>query len=83
LTDTLIEKVRTIASDVFSVPLPQISIDSSPETIDSWDSIQHLTLALTLEEKFGIQLSPEEIERMRNIGETAKMIQTKLQSMPT
>jgi len=83
LTDILIEKVRTIASDVFSVPLPQIQIDSSPETVDSWDSIQHLTLALTLEEKFGIQLSPEEIERMRNISEIAKMIQTKLQSTPT
>jgi len=82
LTANVLEQVRTIASDIFSVPPARIQTDSTPETIESWDSIQHLNLALTLEERFGLQLSPEEIERMRSIGEIAKLIETKLQSTP-
>jgi acyl carrier protein len=79
LTDNVLEQVRTIASDIFSVPLARIQTDSAPETIESWDSVQHLNLALTLEERFSVQLSPEEIERMRNIGEIVKLIESKLQ----
>jgi acyl carrier protein len=80
LTANVLEQVRTIASDIFSVPVSRIQTDSTPETIESWDSIQHLNLALSLEEKFSVQLSPEEIEQMRNIGEIARLIETKLQS---
>lgn len=80
MTANVLEQVRTIASDIFSVPVSRIQTDSTPETIESWDSIQHLNLALSLEEKFSVQLSPEEIEQMRNIGEIARLIETKLQS---
>jgi acyl carrier protein len=82
LTTNVFEQVRTIASDIFSVPLTRIHADSTPQTIESWDSIQHLNLALTLEEKFNVQLSPEEIEQMRDIGQITKLIETKLQSTP-
>jgi acyl carrier protein len=76
------EQVRTIASDIFSVPPARIQTDSTPETIESWDSIQHLNLVLTLEEKFNVQLSPEEIEQMRDIGHITKLIEAKLQVTP-
>ena len=82
MTANVLEQVRAIAADIFSVPLARIHNDSTPETIESWDSIQHLSLALTLEETFSVQLSPEEIESMRNIGEIAKLIETKLQATP-
>jgi acyl carrier protein len=35
-----------------------------------------------VEEKFGVQLSPEEIEEMKNVGETAKLVESKLQATP-
>jgi acyl carrier protein len=82
LTVAVIEQVRTIASDIFSVPVAQIRSDSTPKTIDSWDSILHLNLALSIEEQFDIQLSPEEIERMQSIGEIAKLIESRLQAEP-
>jgi acyl carrier protein len=80
LTTSILDQVRAIASDIFLVPVSRIQHNSTPATIDSWDSIQHLNLALTLEEKFKVQLSPEEIEEMQNIGEIAKLIETKLQT---
>jgi acyl carrier protein len=78
----IFEQVRTIASDIFSVPLARIQTDSTPETIESWDSVQHLNLVLTLEERFNVQLSPEEIEQMRDIGQITKLIEAKLQVTP-
>ena len=58
--------------------MDRIKPESSPESIDSWDSTQHLNFVLALEEKFDLQLSPEEMEQMRNVGEAAKVIESKL-----
>jgi acyl carrier protein len=80
---SILEQVRAFASDIFSVPLAQIRPESTPETIESWDSIQHLNLALTLEERFRVQLSPEEIEQMKDIGRIASLIEGKLQGTPS
>lgn len=80
---SILEQVRAIASDIFSVPLAQIRPESTPETIESWDSIQHLNLALTLEERFRVQLSPEEIEQMKDIGRIASLIEGKLPGTPS
>jgi acyl carrier protein len=76
----IFDQVRGIASDLFSVPADHITAGSSPHNIESWDSIQHLNLVLALEETFSVQLSPAEIEQMKSIGETAKLIETKLQA---
>jgi acyl carrier protein len=71
-----------MASDLFGVPVEQITAASSPQTLENWDSIQHLNLVLAVEEKFGVQLSPEEIEEMKSVGETAKLVESKLQATP-
>ncbi|MGH9642070.1 MAG: acyl carrier protein [Terriglobales bacterium] len=76
------DEVRGIASDIFGLPAAKLTADSSPETVGSWDSVQHLNLVLALEETFGMQLSPEEIEQMKSLGATAALIETKLQASP-
>ena len=79
MTSSILDQVRGVASDLFSVPMDGIVANSSPDTIDNWDSIQHLNFVLALEEKFSLQLSPEEMEQMRSVGEAAKVIQGKVQ----
>ena len=80
LTSTIFQQVQRIASDLFAVPTRIITLDSSPETIEKWDSLQHLNLVLALEERFGLQLSPEEIAQMHTIAQFTSLIKNKLQS---
>ena len=79
MTGSALEQVRRIASDIFGVRADTITAESSPETIETWDSMQHLNLVLAIEEKFGVQLEPEDIEQMKNIGAVAALVE-KLQS---
>lgn len=55
------EKLRQIMSQIFKVPIEEISEDASPDTIENWDSLQHMNLVLALEEAFHITFSSEEI----------------------
>lgn len=81
MTASTFEQVRNIASDIFGIPAEKITAESSPETIENWDSMQHLNLVLAIEEKFGMQLEPEDIEQMKNVGAVATLVE-KLQSAP-
>jgi acyl carrier protein len=83
LTANTFDQVRNIASDIFGIPAEKITAASSPQTVETWDSIQHLNLVLALEEKFNLQLSPEEIEDLKSIGDAAKLIESKLQATPS
>jgi len=78
LTATVFERVRLIASDLFGVVPDALSADSSPENVERWDSTQHLNFVLALEDTFQLQLSPEETERIRTIGDAAKLIEEKV-----
>jgi acyl carrier protein len=82
LTPTIFEQVQGIASDLFGVPADQITRESSPESVEAWDSTQHLNFVLALEEKFNVQFSPEEMEQMQNIGSTVRLVENKLQNSP-
>jgi acyl carrier protein len=82
LSAAVFDQIRTMASDLFGVPAEKIAAASSPQTLENWDSIQHLNLVLAVEERFSLQLSPEEIEQMKSIGDTAKLIEGKLHPTP-
>ena len=79
MTASTLEQVRNVASDILGIPADKITAESSPETIENWDSMQQLNLVLAIEEKFGIQLEPEDIEQMKNIGAVAAVVE-RLQS---
>ncbi len=80
MTAGTLNQVRDIASDIFGIPADKITAESSPQTIERWDSMQHLSLVLAVEDKFGVQFDPEEIEQMKNIGAVAALVE-KLQSI--
>jgi acyl carrier protein len=77
MADTITEHVRRVVSDVLGVPSAQLTETSSPETIESWDSVQHLSIVLSIEQEFGIQLDPEDIEKARSVGALERLVRSK------
>lgn len=59
-------KIFQLMSNVFEIPVEEISEDSSIDSIESWDSIRHLNLILAIEEEFGITIPDEEVGNLVN-----------------
>jgi acyl carrier protein len=45
-----------------------LSDESSPDTIATWDSLNHLNIILAMEQEFGIEFSPDDVMNMVNVG---------------
>src|SRR5437867_10692879 len=58
---------RTIAG-VIGVGAETLDEDSSPETVPSWDSLNHLNIVMALEGEFGISLSVNDTLEIHNVG---------------
>lgn len=71
------EDVARVLADVFGVDPGQIRPDSSPDTVDSWDSVQHLNMIIALEQEFGVRFAPEEIEEAVSVQAIAAIVQRK------
>ena len=78
MTSNLPGKVVGIVADVFGMQPAQISMESSPETVSAWDSVNNLNLVLALEEQFQLQFEPEDFERMHTVGEIVTVLEQRL-----
>ena len=68
------EKLYNIISKVFSVPISEINDESSPETIESWDSFNGLILVDELESNFNIKFSVSEIIDVKNVKDIKRYL---------
>jgi acyl carrier protein len=60
------EKIKEVMSSVFDMPVENIDDNSSPDTIENWDSLHQMNLIVALEEEFGVTFSEDDISSMLN-----------------
>ena len=53
-------ELKKILASVLQVDVTLINENTSPDTIEEWDSLKHLVLVLALEEKFDISFTEEQ-----------------------
>lgn len=57
-------RIRKVMSAVFEIPIDEINRESSPDTIESWDSLKHMKLILSLEDEFEVEFTETEVVEM-------------------
>ena len=66
MDNSIDDKLKNIMSAVFEIPVEQIQDKSSPDTIESWDSLKHMNMVVALEEEFEVEFTDDEILEMMN-----------------
>ncbi len=73
--DKLNRKLAENVSEVFEIPVNELSLDTGRDDIDAWDSLGHLNLMMSLEKAFKVKFKAEEVENfetLRDIQEWLK-----------
>ena len=63
---TIEKRLKSVFSKLFGVQESEINTDSSPDNIESWDSLNHMNLIIAIEQEFKISFSMGEIVEMLN-----------------
>lgn len=70
------EKVIEIMKDVLETE--DISLNTSQENCENWNSLRHLNLVSELEDAFNMEFEPEEIADMHSVNSIIDIVQKKL-----
>ena len=62
-------EVYEIIARVFSIPVSQVTDESGPENVESWDSFNGLVLVDELESHFNIKFTISEITDVKNVAD--------------
>ena len=61
------DRIKNVMLAVFEIPVDKIDENSSPDNIESWDSINHMKIVVALEEEFNVQFTDDNIIELINM----------------
>lgn len=59
-------RIKKVMSEILNIDVSSINDNTSPENVESWDSLKQMNIIVALEEEFGIELKDEDIIEMLN-----------------
>jgi acyl carrier protein len=69
------DRVIKVISDVMNVPVSKLDENSSPMSVDKWESMKHINLVLALEEEFNIQFDDQQISALQDVKSIVSVIE--------
>jgi acyl carrier protein len=70
-------RVKKVIAEILDIEISSINDNTSPETIESWDSLKQMNIIVALEEEFDIEFSDEDIVEMLNFRLICEAIKEK------
>lgn len=73
------DQCAEIFRDVFEDDEISLSRETNVADIDSWDSLNHITLVTTIEQHFRVKFTTSEIMGWQNVGDFFDTLTSKIQ----
>ncbi|WP_323594886.1 acyl carrier protein [Aliarcobacter butzleri] len=70
-------RVKKVIAEILDIEISSINDNTSPETVESWDSLKQMNIIVALEEEFDIEFSDEDIIEMLNFRLICEVVKEK------
>ncbi len=68
------ENLLDVVARSLDVPRESLSLESSRDSLEAWDSMGHILLMLAVEKQFGRKIRFEAIERIRSVRDLQQTV---------
>jgi acyl carrier protein len=72
-----LQKFRSIVAAILSIPEERVTDDLSPETVDTWDSLNQINLLGALEQEFSIILTTDNLAELQSVPKLKALLEEK------
>ncbi len=71
------KKVKSLVSDQLDAEDSEITLDTTFDSLDA-DSLDIVELVMALEEEFDLEISDEEVEKIKTVGDVVSYIEANI-----
>lgn len=72
--EEVFEKVTDIFRDVFDDEELVISDSTNSDDIEDWDSLEHISLIVSMEKEFNVKFDIKTVNSLENVGQMVDLI---------
>ena len=72
------EKMNEIFRNVFDDEDITLHDETNAEDIEDWDSLEHISLIISMEKEFDMKFDIKEVNKLENVGQMVDMIKMKM-----
>jgi acyl carrier protein len=73
----ILEEITNIMRDYFDNDDLVLTMQTTAADVKGWDSLNHVNIAVAIEQRFGIRFATAEMEEMHNVGDLVNLIAAK------
>ncbi len=77
MPSTVEERTRKVVAEVFGLPLENVTLETSHETIEDWDSLNVLNVLMSIEGEFDVTITPEEVANFVSVKKIVDLLRAK------
>jgi len=74
----LLAQIQEIFRDVLERPDLVITAESDAETVEGWDSLIHVVLAVAITRRYKVKFALGEMKSLKNVGDLMRELELKL-----
>ena len=71
---------ESVFAKIFNKPGLKVFREMTPADIPGWSSLLHIKLLVALEKQYKVELAPEDVVALKNVGELFDLINKNLKS---
>ena len=68
------DRIKQVLASVLNVDVDEITEDTSPDTLDVWDSLKQMDLVVALEDEFKMSFTQEQIIEMMTFSVVLQIV---------
>lgn len=68
-------RVATIVSNIMAIPAGSVTLETSSDNVESWDSVRHMNLVLALEQEFAVRFEDDQVVEMLSVDQIARELE--------
>lgn len=76
--DTRLSELQEIFRDVLDQPNLILTRESNGNNVEDWDSLAHINLISSIENKYKVKFALGELQKLKNVGDMIDLIDKKL-----
>ena len=74
MEEKIYEKLNEIFRDIFDDEEIVVTPETNSDSIEDWDSLEHINLVVAIEKSFNMKFSMDEVTGMKDVGEMVEII---------
>ncbi|MEE3414474.1 MAG: acyl carrier protein [Prevotella sp.] len=73
----IVEKLTAVFQEVFSDSSLVLNDEMTSNDVEKWDSLTHMLMISTVEERFGVKFKLKELNKLKSVGDMISVIESK------